>query len=436
MGAPLSYSIINIQEDYIVVVEFEKLNFTITATAGENGIITPNGEVSVAYAEDKTFEFVPNVGYKVVDVKVDGESVGVANSYTFESVSQDHTISVSFEKITYIITATAGEHGTITPDGEVVVEYGETKTFGFVPNAGYMVDEVRVDGVKVEISDSKYMLTNITENHTISVTFKIHTFTLTATCTFGGTINPSGVATVSYGESKTYTITPMNGYEVSSIKINNQEVEKTTTLSLDNIAEDKTIEVVFEKIKYTITVISGEHGNITPQTQQVEHGSSITFMISPNADSQIADVKVDGESKGVITIWTFENVEANHTIEATFVEKTEFKVVISCGENGNITPNNISNLEKGASQTFTLSPNKGYVVKEVRVNGTRVSVSNNTFVVENVQSDLSIEVSFMKKAQTGDATIIVIIFAVIVLGVSGVVIFFVVKSTKIKKLEK
>ena len=68
----------------------------ITASAGTGGIITPSGAVSVNAGSDKTFQFIPDSGYEVSDVTVDGSSVGSNTSYTFTNVSANHTIRVTF----------------------------------------------------------------------------------------------------------------------------------------------------------------------------------------------------------------------------------------------------------------------------------------------------------------------------------------------------
>jgi hypothetical protein len=73
--------------------------YTITATAGDGGTITPSGEVIVAEGLDQTFEFSPNKGYRIRSVTVDGEPQPVSgNSYTFENVTADHAIEVEFRR--------------------------------------------------------------------------------------------------------------------------------------------------------------------------------------------------------------------------------------------------------------------------------------------------------------------------------------------------
>ena len=71
---------------------------TITATAGAGGSIAPSGKVTVAEGADQTFAITPDSGYAITDVKVDGNSIGVRSSYTFEDVKSDHTIEVTFRR--------------------------------------------------------------------------------------------------------------------------------------------------------------------------------------------------------------------------------------------------------------------------------------------------------------------------------------------------
>lgn len=72
--------------------------YTIKATAGAGGSISPSGNVSVREGRDQTFTITPDKGYAVANVKIDGKSIGAAKSYTFENVSRTHTIEVIFMK--------------------------------------------------------------------------------------------------------------------------------------------------------------------------------------------------------------------------------------------------------------------------------------------------------------------------------------------------
>ena len=72
--------------------------YTIEATAGAGGSISPSGSVSVREGGDQTFTITPDKGYAVSNVKIDGKSIGAVKSYTFANVSKTHTIEVIFVK--------------------------------------------------------------------------------------------------------------------------------------------------------------------------------------------------------------------------------------------------------------------------------------------------------------------------------------------------
>ena len=72
--------------------------YTIKATAGAGGSISPSGNVSVREGRDRTFTITPDKGYAVSNVKIDGKSIGAVKSYTFENVRRNHAIEVIFTK--------------------------------------------------------------------------------------------------------------------------------------------------------------------------------------------------------------------------------------------------------------------------------------------------------------------------------------------------
>lgn len=93
--------------------------YTITASAGLNGSISPADVVSVPYGSDQSFTITPDPDYHVVDVQVDGASVGAVTSYAFTGVTSDHTINATFTINTYslIIAKNGTGNGTVSsPD--------------------------------------------------------------------------------------------------------------------------------------------------------------------------------------------------------------------------------------------------------------------------------------------------------------------------------
>lgn len=71
--------------------------YTITASAGEGGTISPEGEVEVVTGHSQDFSISTDEGYEIADVVVDGVSQGVVSTYRFEDVTANHTIEVTFK---------------------------------------------------------------------------------------------------------------------------------------------------------------------------------------------------------------------------------------------------------------------------------------------------------------------------------------------------
>ena len=76
--------------------EPEKLTWHISAIAGKGGSLEPSGMVSVEDGKSVTFVISPEDGYVLSQIKVDGENVQAGDTYTFENVSEDHTIYAVF----------------------------------------------------------------------------------------------------------------------------------------------------------------------------------------------------------------------------------------------------------------------------------------------------------------------------------------------------
>ena len=83
---------------YSAVRRGSRASYTITASAGAGGIISPSGTVGVAYGSSKTFTITPNSGYVITELNVNGVAVAAASTYSFTNVQANQTISASFSK--------------------------------------------------------------------------------------------------------------------------------------------------------------------------------------------------------------------------------------------------------------------------------------------------------------------------------------------------
>src|SRR2546428_9369124 len=145
---------------------------------------------------------------------------------------------------------------------------------------------------------------------------------------------------------------------------------------------------------FAISASGGSGGNISPSGPvTVNSGANQTFTITPDTGYHVADVLVDGSSVGAVTTYTFTNVTANHTIAASFTINT-YAIATPDGANGSISPSANVLVTYGANQTFTITPDTGYHVADVLVDGSSVgAVTSYTFT--NVTANHSIAASFV-----------------------------------------
>ncbi len=246
VGAVTSYTFTNVKANHTINASFKTATYTITATAGTGGSISPAGTSTYLYGTDRTYTITPATGYHIADVLVDGTSVGAVQSYPFSNITANHTISASFAaNPSYTITASAGSNGSISPSGSVSVTGGTNKTFTMTPTAGYRVQSVLVDGASVG-SSSIYNFTNVTADHTISVSFEPDVFTISAIAYAGGSITPAGDTAVARGGSQTYTITPDPGYIVKYVVLDSTSLGAVTSYTVTNVKTNHTIKAYFK----------------------------------------------------------------------------------------------------------------------------------------------------------------------------------------------
>lgn len=106
-------------------ISLTAVQLTVTVTAGEYGSASPSGEIAVNYGENLTVAFIPDNGYKVGTLIVDGEEVAAARSFSFEKLTANHTVDVTFtemteEDLTFTLTFVSGTENAWYFDGEVL----------------------------------------------------------------------------------------------------------------------------------------------------------------------------------------------------------------------------------------------------------------------------------------------------------------------------
>lgn len=384
--SPPNVTFTNVTAPHTVDVTFKATAYTITTSSDSNGTITAS---SVELPGNTvTITMTPNAGFLIDELTVDGTVVTSSSTYTFPNISSNHTISVTY-KAGHTITTSAGSNGSIS--ASTVVATGTDATVTITPNTGYMVDVLTVDSVAVT-SAKAYTFTNVTADHTISVTFK-PSKVITATSDANGTISPEGALEVAVGSSQTYTITPKTGYTIDTLTVDGSSVAVASTYTFPNVTTDHTISVTFKIITYTITTSAGANGSITASSV-VNYGSTVSISITPSATYVVSSLTVDGVSKTPSTSYTFTNVTADHTISAAFA--IGFNITATAGSNGTISPIGTVGVVSGANQTFDFFPNTGYDLDVLTVNGDPGATAP-SYTFTNVTSAQTIDITFKIK---------------------------------------
>jgi hypothetical protein len=189
------------------------------------------------------------------------------------------------------------------------------------------------------------------------------------------TVNP-----VNVNATGTYTVT----YNVSDAS-GNPSVQVT-----------RTVNVISALPTFSITTTVSGSGSITPSgTVNVTQGNNQLFTITPNPSNVLVSLVVDGVVTPATTTINFTNVQATHTIDATFAPtgSSTQTITSTAGPNGVISPLGTINVVNGSNQPYTITPNAGYIIESVTVDGFSSPV-NNSYLFSSVLAPHTINVTF------------------------------------------
>ena len=142
----------------------------ITSVPGGNGTITPS-KIGAVEGTKVEITFTPNTGYMIDKVLVNTVETTVTGNKIELTVDEEKEVKVSYKKIPFTVTVKDVDGATITPNGAVAVNYGETQEFTITANSGYKLVKVLVDGTDktADMVGDTLELTNITSNINLEV---------------------------------------------------------------------------------------------------------------------------------------------------------------------------------------------------------------------------------------------------------------------------
>jgi len=310
------------------------------------------------------------------------------NAYTLAGRSFLFTTTLP----SFTITSAADSNGSVSPAGAITVTAGSNQTYTITPNAGFKVSTLVVDGTMLPGATS-YTFSNIMSDHYINAYFAPITFTVSGAAGPNGAISPVGATSVTGGSNQTYTITPNAGYMVSILVVDGALLPGATSYTFTNVSADHYINAYFAPITFTINGAAGPNGAISPAgATTVPGGSNQIYTITPNAGFAVAVLVVDGTQLPEATSYTFTNVTADHYINAYFAPIT-FTITGAAGPNGIISPTGATTVPGGDNQTYTITPNGGFTVAALVVDGTLLPGAA-SYTITNVSADHYINAYF------------------------------------------
>lgn len=269
-----------------------------------------------------------NVKYIYSKSKIDSSVLSKFGNYPFEYNDGNYYIySDEIIATQYNIVASSSEFGSINPRGISYVYEGETITYTFIPNKGYKVKNIVVDGKALEGSllkiaiEQGYSFNNVNSNHTISVDFEPKTYSITYKDDEGNTINNLLPNSYVYGqEVKLPILDNKEGYIFKGWYDNSNFVGSQVEYVSKTDTEDKVYYARFDIITYTITVIDAKNGVISQANKSYNHGCSANFTITANIGYHIEYLIIDGVQyyASNLSEYMFVNIKENHTISAKF----------------------------------------------------------------------------------------------------------------------
>lgn len=363
----------NLNDNVVVTVNFMLGDFHVQASCDENGSITPNGWISTYINDNQSFEIEPDPGYVIDKVQVNGAYIDPVSHFTFWNISDHNRIHVTFRP-KMVIMAASGGNGAIVPSGTIKVETGTFQTFEMVPDDGYRVSDVLIDGISFGQID-RYTFFNIQSGHTIEVNFVRDIFTIEATSGPYGSIIPEGNIAVEPGHFQFFEFNPDYGFRVASVEIDGENIGAINQYYFENIDKNHTINIQFEPARIIVQAVAGNHGSIYPSgAVVVAEGGNQEFQIQADPGYSIQNIRVDNADLGKLDNYTFENLAASHTIEALFEPKLIIDAMALA--NGSISPTGQIYVSRGDDQTIMVTPDDGYVIDSLIIDGTRIAPKN------------------------------------------------------------
>lgn len=409
--------------------------YTVYPSAGPNGSISPAVPQTVYYGSTTSFTVSPDYGYHIASVTGCNGTLN-ENTYTTGAVTANCTVSATFAINYYTITATAGSGGIITPTS-ASVRHGDSQIFMITPNTGYHTVDVKVDGIS-QGPILSYTFTAVSAPHTIeavfsnkySITVRNRSFAGSGTVTSSpGGLSCGATCSADFIQDSTTTLTPTpdtgslfagwtgdcSGTGNCTLTMNS---DKKATAGFTFIS-CSSLPTRISKGGAYVYYSSLQNAYAAAVNGDVIQSMALNFPENLNVNRDIAITLAGGYDCGFNSIVDYTSLLGMTTsagvltisdveIVSTIPDYT-YTLVSFADAGGSISPSGTVNVYRGASQSYILTPNTGYQLLDVLVDGASVGAVT-TYTFGNITANHTIQAIFSRaltiaKAGTGSGTI-------------------------------
>jgi uncharacterized repeat protein (TIGR01451 family) len=372
---------------------------------GSGGSIAPNGTTNYTPGSSGhayTATVAPN--HQFVNFTGTCPGTAAANVFTTGAINANCTVIANFSIDTFQVSLDVAQNGhqtrgSITPNGNQTINHGSTATYTIAPQTGYQAAVSGCGGAAQSglTASTPYVTAAITAACSVSVAFTPLQYSVTSSIIPNGvdgqnhgTITPASQL-IDHGTPATFTVTPDSGYSVALSGCGGLTNNGNGTYSTAAVTGACNVTASFSQNQYVVSASSSGNGSITPPSQNVNHGQSATFNVTPATNYRVSGFSGSCPTPVPVTGSTYVSlgISASCTVIANF-ELITHAVTAGSLTNGAINVNN-SPVTHGQNALFTVQPDTGYHlvgnVTGTSACGTVAVVSGNDWSAGPIEAD-------------------------------------------------
>ena len=361
-------------DDVVVVSEGQRLTLEPENTFGEYQWIPPAG-TPLEINTNPTIEEVAN-----------DQNIGIWKlRMGFGDCYSSAVREVAFEVLytnegAYEVSVVIDGSGTSSLDGIISVNHGSSLNLELMPAEGHKLEGILFNDVQQELPTNNgeqvyYELTNVQADGQLQVVFaERQKYEITLTAASGGAFDQEpGIYEVFEGSSWSTIVMAGEGHRIDDVLVDSESQGARSKIELSDITKNHTVEVNFAKYSYAISARAGYFGSVSNEGETwYEYGSDVTYSFTPNEGYEVEEVWVDGQSQGAIDSYDFTDIQSYHSVEVSFKkEEVYHTITVIDPDHGSISPGTVD-VKQGAFASFDISPDEGYVLDQVLINGRSV----------------------------------------------------------------